>query len=422
MKQEWRIRYQESTELIGKNSVNVLTGFNANIDFLYKLENLEISLEDVDEDLVNPVENMSDLKSTLKYCVENGENEEVNGKDFHDLMPELGRKRMGGQAGIIANFLSGFNNYVMFHTPLLSKELANMINSQVVSPVMEGKILLKRVKECVTTDRTKKNTIIEFSGEKTGRLIVSDNLKGFGPYFRTGVEDNFEVLEEEIDRMILSGYQNIDGNLESKLQKAKKQLSSIESDKHLEYVAMEDQKSEKVFETVLPEFDSIGMDETEAKQIAEFSEVDLEGENLGSTEALKLSKELIREKGLSRVHVHTYRYHVCVSSKDYEIRPEKMSKAILFGEACAIQMADQGEIPDQEDMKRFDLENKHIHRGEPLEKLSHELGEDDFASEGVYEDDEFKVVAAPTLIHEEPERLVGMGDIISSGAFTAELK
>jgi len=422
MKEKWRMRYQESTELIGKSRVNMLTGFNANIDLLYSLEDLKIDLEEVDKELVNPVESISDLKSTLKYCVENGENEEVNGEGFHELMPNIGEKRIGGQAGIMANFLSGFDNYVVFHTPLLSDELANMISSEVVSPVMEGKLLLKRVQESSNTDRTKKNTIIEFNGEKTGRLIVSDKLRGFGPYFRSGVEDNFEALEDEIDRMILSGYQNIDGNLETKLEKAEKQLDNIETDKHLEYVAMEDQKSEKVFKTILNKFESIGMDETEAKQIAKFSEVEIEGDSLNSVEALKLSKELIKEKDLSRVHIHTYRYQLCVSSIDYDIGAEKIRKSVLFGEACATQMADQGSIPSRKDMEQFDLEDKHVHKGEPLEKLSHELGEKDFASEGVYENNEFKIVAAPTLIHEDPERLVGMGDVISSGAFTAELK
>lgn len=422
MKDKWRIRYQKSTELMGRSRVNMLTGFNANIDVLYNLESLNLDLEKVDSEIINPVEDISDLKSTLKHCLEKGENEEVNGEGFHKKMPKNGKRRIGGQAGIIANYLSGFDNYVAFHTPLLSEELAEMIDPEVVSPVVDGKLLLKRVRECVNTDRTKKNTIIEFKGEKTGRLIVSDNLRGFGPYFRTGVEENFGTLEDEIDRMIFSGYQNINGNFETKLEKARQQLNKLKTDKHLEYVAMEGEKSNKVFKDILPEFESIGMDETEAKQIAGFLETEIEGENLDSVEALSLSKKLIKKKGLSRVHIHTYRYHLCVTSKDYKVRPEKIRKSVLFGEASAIQMADQGEIPDQEDMEEFDLKNTHVHRLEPLENLSHELGDEELISEGVYEDEEFQVVAVPTLIHENPERLVGMGDIISSGAFTAELK
>jgi len=422
MKDKWRIRYRESVELMGRSRINILTGFNANIDLLYSLEDLKLNLNDVDAEIVNPVENLSDLKSNLKYCAENGQNQEVNGEGFHEVMGDGADKRIGGQAGIIANYLSGFDNYVAFHTPLLSDDLAEMMNSNVVSPVVDGKLLLKRVQECTNTDRTKKNTIIEFNGEKTGRLIVSDKLRGFGPYFRKGVEENFEVLEDEMDRMIFSGYQNIEGNFETKINKAKKQLNNINTDKHLEYVSMTGEKSQELLEEIVEEFESIGMDESEAKQIAELLDVETSKDKLSSIEGLKLAKELIEEKDLSRVHIHTYRYHLCVTSEDYKISAEKIRKSLLFGEASAIQMADQGSIPNKNDMEEFNLEKKHIHRVEPLEELGHEFSKEEFAAEGIYEDEEFTIVAVPSLIHEDPERLVGMGDIISSGAFTAELK
>ncbi|MFB6116203.1 MAG: ADP-dependent glucokinase/phosphofructokinase [Candidatus Nanosalina sp.] len=421
MKDKWRVEYQRILHVLEGDQVNILTGFNANIDLLFDLEDLHFDFSGSNPELVNPVESLEDLKSSLKYCMEKGENEEVDGEEFYRKIPGEGVRRIGGQAGIIANYLSGFNNYVAFHTPLLSEELAEMIDEDVVSPVMDGKLLLKRVNKCVNTDRTKKNTIIQFDGEKTGRLIVSDKMRGFGPYFRSGVEENFDVLEDEIDRMILSGFQNVEGNFEAKLQKSANQLDEISTEKHLEYVSMREKKSRMIFEEVLPKFDSVGMDETEAIQIAELMEMDV-GEELEITEAYELGRELLEKHGLSRCHIHTYGYHVCVAEDDYSIDENRMKRAMLYGEACAIQMADQGEIPDLEDMKKFELDGKHLHRLDPLEKLGHRLEEDEFAREGVYSDSEVKVAAIPTLIHDDPERLVGMGDIISSGAFTAEIK
>ena len=421
MKDKWRVEYQRILHILEGDQVNVLTGFNANIDLLFDLEDLGLDLSDSDPELVDPVKSLSDLKSSLNYCIENGENSEVDGEEFYRKIPEEGLRRIGGQAGIIANYLSGFNNYVAFHTPLLSSELADMINDEVVSPVMDGKLLLKRVEKCVNTDRTKKNTIIQFKGEKTGRLIVSDKMRGFGPYFRSGVEENFDVLEEEIDRMILSGFQNVKGNFEAKLQKAANQLEDIGTEKHLEYVSMREEKSRMIFEKILPKFDSVGMDESEALQLADLMDMEFE-DDLEITEAYELGRKLLEEHGLSRCHIHTYSYHVCVVEKDYRIDETRLKRAMLYGEACAIQMADQGDIPDLQDMKKFELDGKHLHRLDPLEKLGHRLEEQNFAREGVYSNPDIKVAAIPTLIHEDPKRVVGMGDIISSGAFTAELK
>ena len=421
MKDKWRVEYQRILHILEGKEVNILTGFNANIDLLFDLEDLGLDLSDSDSELVDPVESIEDLKSSLKYCIGNGENREVDGEEFYRNLDVEGRRRIGGQAGIIANYLSGFNNYVAFHTPLLSEELADMINEEVVSPVMDGKLLLKRVKKCVNTDRTKKNTIIQFDGEKTGRLIVSDKMRGFGPYFRSGIEENFDVLEQEIDRMILSGFQNVEGNFEAKLRKASNQLEKIETEKHLEYVSMRREKSRMIFEEILPKFESVGMDETEALQIAEIMDLGF-GDELEITQAYELGKKLIQEHGIPRCHIHTYSYHVCITEKEYRVDKNRIKRSMLYGEACAIQMADQGEIPDLKDMKKFELEGKHLHRLDPLEKLGKKLGEESFVSEGTYSDENFKVTAIPTLIHEDPERLVGMGDIISSGAYTAELK
>jgi len=295
------------------------------------------------------------------------------------------------------------------------------LNDNIVSPAVEGKLLLKRVQDCVNTDRTKENTIIEFESEKTGRLIISDKVKGFGPYFRSAIEDNLDVLEKDLDRIILSGFQNVDGNFEAKLEKSRKQLKEIETPKHLEYVSMEEEKARKILDDILPVFDSVGMDESEAFQVAEMFEMN-PGEELSLGDSFKLAKNLIEEKDISRCHIHSYRYHLVVTEQDYPVAKTKIRRAMLFGSASAIQLADQGTLPDMEDMENFELDGKHVHRLDELENFGHHIGEEDFAETGIAEHEGLNVVAIPTLIHEDPERLVGMGDVISSGTFIGELK
>jgi ADP-dependent phosphofructokinase/glucokinase len=420
MKDKWRVKYQKMVHLLDRDQVSVLTGFNANIDVIKNLEDLKIDLEEYDSELVDPVESHSDLLSSLKYCVKNGLNEEIRRKNFHESI-RGGVERIGGQGGIMANFLSRTGNYTVFYTPLLSEDLADKIDDEVVYPVVDGKFLLKRVKECVNTDRTKKNTIIQFEGEKSGRLIVSGRVKGFGPYFRKGVESNIDKLDEELDRIILSGFQNIKGNFETKLDKAKMQLNKFSVPKHLEYVSMEEEKAEKILNDLIEAFDSIGMDEVEIKEIAEHLGMNITDEP-SLLAAYRVAKTLLEEKNLSRVHIHTYRFHLVVTEGDYPLGMEKIQKAMLFGASAALKMAEQGDIPDVQDLKQFDIHDKHIHRLDELEKFGHKNNLEGFPETGKAEIDGLKVVATPNMIHENPERLVGMGDIISAGAFVGEEK
>ena len=421
MKDKWRLQYQESISLLDHDRINVLTGFNANIDILYDFEDLELDLTNVEPELKNPVENEEDLKSCLKFCIENGANKEVNRRNYSENLSASGVERLGGQGGIMANFLSGLGEYTTFYTPLLSGEIAGKLNEDVVYPSIEGKIILKRVKECVNTDRTKYNTIIEFDENETGRLILSGQVKGFGPYFRKGIEENSSSLDDNLDRIILSGFQNIEGNFETKLNKTEKQMNKFETPKHLEYVSMEEDKARKVLEDLLSSFDSIGMDEEEAKDIAELLKVDI-SDDVSLGDAYQVGKELVKNKEVSRCHIHSYKYNLVVVDEDYEISMDKIQESVLFGVSSAIQMAEIGELPDREDMQEFNLKDKHIHRLDELEDFGHHLNLENFTETGKAEIEGVKVVAVPSLIHENPKRLVGMGDIISSGAFTAEIR
>ena len=400
--------------------VNVLTGFNANIDYIYSFDDIDLDLEDVEARNMETVKNPEELKSVLKYCMENNGNKEVHGKHMAREFPGAD-KRLGGQGGIIADFLSKTDNYVVFYTPMLSKELAEKIDSEVVYPVADGGLKLKRIRDAVNTDRTKENMIVEYENEHTGRFIVSDTLQGFGPYFRKGVEDNLDKLDEEIDGAVLSGFHDADGNFEAKIDKAEIQLSQIKSPKHLEYTGMEKEKSRKILESLIPEFDSIGLDESEALEIGKMLEHEL-GDELSLGEAFQLSKTLIEDRELERVHIHTYRYHVTVTAEEYDTMPEKIRESMLYAENCALAMADTGEVPESTDLENYSLENKHVHMLDDLEHFQHHLDLENFVESGIASVEDFNVVAIPTLIHENPERVVGMGDIISSAAFTAELR
>lgn len=423
MKDAWIKKYKESRQLGYGNHLNVLVGFNANIDVSYDVDELDWNYKSSEPVNHDKVSNMDELEQLTHYCVNNQLNKEIKRNGFQEEFKEPGKKKIGGQAGIISNFLNRMNNYAIFYTPLLSEELTNLLDEDIVYPILEGENLrLKKVSEAINTDRFKKNTILEFKQEHTGRLILSDTLKGFGPFFRKGIEEKLQSLDKESDRMIFSGFHNAEGNFESKIEKAGLQLTKIASSKHLEYTNMADDHAEALLEEIVPNVDSIGFDEEEAKQLASLLGVDIGGK-IDILDALDICKELINEKDIYRVHLHTYDYHLTVTRNEYPVKHEKIREAMLFSEVCAMVMGDKGKIPNLEEVKGFSMEKKHLKRVDYLEKLGDQIETKRFARHGLGNTEEgYKVVAIPSLIHEDPKRLVGMGDIISSGAFIGELK
>jgi ADP-dependent phosphofructokinase/glucokinase len=417
MKQEWIRKYKQ---ILGRerDSVDVLTGFNANIDIIADLEDLDIDLEGTDSDHVEKVSGKDELKKELKHVIDNGLNEEVE----LEYEPSIkGENRLGGQAGIMSNFLCQQQNGVIFYTPFLSEELAQKMYERILTPVMDGKFVLKNVRDSVSADRTKKNLIIEYDNDTTGRAIFSRKMQGFGPYFRKGIEDNFDDLENNIDRAIFSGYHDVEGNMETKLKKAKKQLQKFNTAVHLEYVHRQE-TADLIIDNIFPYVNSLGLDEGECRKIAGKLGIDV-SEDLSLGEVFHVSRELIKDKqDLERVHVHTYRYHVTVCKQDYSIDEERIQEAMLYGELAAIISADIGELPSPEDFDRFNFEEIHLHRLDDLEHFGDFFDIHDFARNGKANVEGMRVVAIPTLIHEDPKRLVGLGDIISSGAFVGELQ
>ncbi|MFB6203742.1 MAG: ADP-dependent glucokinase/phosphofructokinase [Candidatus Nanohaloarchaea archaeon] len=423
MKDIWANRYEKIEEKIGRDTVEVLVGFNANIDVTYAVEDLELDFRSSEPEDMDRVDSIEDLKSVLRYHVEKEENGEVDLGRL-DLDLDGGDESVGGQAGIMANFLSGFHNSVTFYTPLLSQELADLMRKDILYPVYDGGFVLKNVRDSANTDRTKKNRIFEYSNDR-GRMILSDKIRGFNPYFREGVADHLEEMDEHLDRVLLSGFHDVKQDVEGSLSNAGDQMSRIETPIHFEFVDTDSERIEAIADHVIPEADSLGLDEHEMDELEEVLDLDITGEEdrVSLGEAYRAAKKLMDRYGLSRVHLHTYRFHVVVTDQDYPVGPEKIRDAMMWGEVQAIRMGDLGRIPELEDTRKsLDMDDKHLKRLDDLEDFGKFFGLENFAEEGFAEVEDYQVSAIPTIIHEDPERVVGMGDVISSGTFVAELK
>jgi ADP-dependent phosphofructokinase/glucokinase len=414
MKQKWLNRYREAGENLSFDS-KVLLGFNCNIDVLQSFEELSLDLEDIKGEELRRISSRDEFRKVLKFSRTRERNLEVSIENL-DIEIE-GEERIGGQAGIMSNFLSRIGNRSVLYTPFLSEDLSELIDPEVVYPVADENLTLQSVPDAVNSDRTKRNYIVE-SEDVSSRVILSDHIRGFGAYFRKGVEEKFPEMQESIDRAILSGFHDVEGNFESKLRKAEKQLRKIHVPTHLEFVSTTHERDEMILGRIASCFTSIGMDESELKRIADILGYSIEEEpSLG--DVYSISKKIIQKYNMSRVHVHTKNFQAVVADRKYPVKDTRIRESMLFGCLAANSMAEIGKIPEREDIG-INEENMHVKRLDDLEHFEEFFNLDNFAETGTARLEDYKVVAIPTLIHEEPEKLVGMGDLISSGAFIGE--
>lgn len=413
-------KYSNAAGMAPGESVDALLGFNANIDVIYSAE--EIETDGVEASKAEKVTSLEELRAALKYCLDEGVNREIP-MDMDEL-PGGGEERVGGQAAIMSNYLANLGDGAIFYTPFLSEEIAKEMDEKVLYPTTEnGEFVLKNVKDAVNSDRTKRNLIFEFSGEETGRIIFSSDIKGFGPYFREGVEDNLDRIDENVDRVLLAGFHNASGNAEAKIIKSRDQVEKIETPVHMEYVHRDDDKARLVLEHILPEVDSIGLDGEEVRSLARLADLEADlHESLTPGDAFHISRQLVEDYGTERVHIHTSRFQIVVVGEDYPVGKERLRDALLFGQLSAVTTCEKGELPVPEDFEGLDMEDKHIHPVDELADFQDFFGLESFVETGTAEIDGYRVAAVPALVHENPRRLVGLGDVISCGSFVAEVK
>ncbi|PSG99986.1 MAG: hypothetical protein BRC28_01820 [Nanohaloarchaea archaeon SW_4_43_9] len=413
LERKWIEKYMESLNLLGRTA-KVFTGFNVNIDVAHG-EKFEL---DKPPEIGDRVENIEELKAALRYCKENGENHEV---DYSELEIGRGKKRqIGGQGGIMSNYLAETGNEVILYTSLLSEELSEIMSEKILYPVEDDNILyLKNIQNAVNSNQTKINHIFEFEGEKSGRLILSGRLKGYEPYLPHDLEEDLPLIQGNIDCCIFSGFHNVTGNKEVRLKKSAEQLGEMHRPIHVEYVHKDRETANMILNYIVPEADSLGLDETELREIAGTLELDPpESPNFG--EAFNLLRKIREKFELSRIHLHTHRYHITLTESHYPVKPERIRESMLFGELSAIQLAEKGEIPDSGDLQDFSVKGKNIQGVQELENFGNFHDMKGFAEEGIAELEDVTVVGIPVIIHQDPERTVGMGDLISSGSFSME--
>lgn len=398
---DWERKYLDTAEKFRELSCGkkLLAGFNTNIDRVLRAEDI---VEDFPSEKMEKISSWDDFQKVLNFCLDSGKNMEIDLKDYR---PEIdgGETFIGGQGGIVSTFISRMGAESVLYTPIVSERLVESIDNEILGVKTGDGLEFKGITECVNSEKFKENLIIEFRSEKSGRLILSDHLEGFQPLFSEDIEDRIDELEKMVDRFFLAGFHHLE---KKKIEKAGRQVRSLKSPVHVEYVYTDDRKSDTVVEEILPNADSIGFDEEEMLQVLESVGINDSPEKI--EDFVEDLVEVREFTGVERVHLHTYEFHICVVSDSYGRTREQVLEEMVFGEIAAIASAEKGDIPFREDVESFDFEDKHFRGVDEIKEKT---------DEGIIELDNGFAALIPVVIHEDPERLVGLGDMISAGSF-----
>ena len=431
--------------------LSVFLAYNTNVDVITHIdegfENLftEEEIRKAKKQDPGLLENKVDLLAAVMDCMDRGEGNEIQitNQSFKDWMTENvneGKKRLGGQAGIMSDLLSKLGCETILYTTNMSREQASLFKNRknLKFPYVEdGKLKMTHPINCYKKIPTKKNWILEFfedqelfgtKAKKNSRFIASsayrhENLE------LGDVEKKTEELANNVDCMILAGYHNLlekypDGttwrdHLESGkefLRKVKK--ANPELKVQVEFSAIHRKDLRKaILEEVVPLADVFSFDTNELGLIEDDLEISKDTPNPGMpSELSETLKKLIEELEIGGVSVHTHHYYMSVS-RSY-IDPEPIKEGFEFARDVAWARASGREL-NRENIEKAG-EVKPSERGIEYRKSLGDFLEDErFCETGIHRD-EFDIVMVPNKLYGDPQLTVGLGDVISSTSFAVE--
>lgn len=458
LKEKWKDRYLDF-KIPKKKDFFVLSGFNTNVDLVVDLtkENVKGYLEKLDMNKIkdnfdHPPSHSKTEEGSFAALLKHLDKGEAGEIDLDDKAVrdkildffEIKTSKIGGQAGIVSNFLSEFVKPLVY-TPLVSEEQRGYFKEGVKYPIKtEEGLRLVNARDYSNTSITKKNIVFEYRkglevpgfeivANSDGRFILSDHLEDYKPIFPEDFVRNSPDFIEKTKRVFLSGYQDIqDIDFRSLTERGRKQIKKFkeinnELKVHLELISQRDAEVDKaVVNRIGKECHSLGCDEPELCQLLELiGESELKQELIRGGFDLKdlidASKQVMEKLGNQRLHIHTKEFLITLTNEDYGVAPEKIRDSLLFGGRSAMVKATLSHIPSRKEL----IEKPACHildeSMEELKRFARRRGDDKIAETGIYRDEGYNVVIVPSLIADEVAGLVGLGDIISSGSFVAEV-
>lgn len=452
-KKMWEEKYQIVPDQLKKikKVKAIATGFNANIDAIYKLsverlseliEKTKLSLTDLNNvERCRILDKQDFVKGVFKTFTQGIAEEWIceDEKVYQWMREEVGYDylQIGGQGGIMANVLSTVGvKKVYAHANSLPKLQAEQFaqNDNLLSFDENGDI-----KPAYRIDRKKdlplihwivefrKGDILELEGQKFRCPKSNRFIATYDPLnLKLVLDQNFvtHIKQEKLDFAVLSGFHALLANSggEALIDEAAEKIkawkeASPQTIFHLEIASTQDIVIRKaIVQKLIPIVDSIGINDRETmdllevldqKALAKYCRQQTTSENL--LKGLSVIKE---KTGVKRAQLHMFGLYLTLQDKGFKITPSDNIKGMMAAAVVAASKAKTGAVDDENIQSvKYDVSDVGLIE---LDSLSVALGQPDLALKGLGRYRFWDLVAVPTILIEKPISLVGMGDTISS--------
>ncbi|MBN2109977.1 MAG: ADP-dependent glucokinase [Methanosarcinaceae archaeon] len=445
--------------------MNILCGYNANIDAINKVEGARMAKmaeayegEIADAMLKPPgiISSIPDFFAGLFLCMQHGTGAEwmVRDRDvfrwLRDNFLEGSFLRMGGNMGIMANVLSELGaSRVVPNVANPSELQMSFFSRKAIFIPDQGDV---RNKGCSGNNENdlihfvfdfRKGNSFTFLGNDISIPRENRFIATFDPLnFELYIDDKFSIyaLEHinEMDGALISGYHMLREDYPDGSGYAEKLDRSIEQLKqwkelngrlhiHIEFGHFSsEQMAYDVFGRLFPHVDSMGMNEDELAMLVHMNGLDANGIlKMDANAIIEAAISLCGTSGHGRLLVHTREFVLSVSPGGL-MKPGQTLESLHFGVNCAAAFACSGKLGDRDfimeiaskiDESEFGkLQMKRIGDTIPCEHRN--TNGNTFVSKYRGHD----ICAVPARLCEDPVSTVGLGDTISSAIFLRELE
>ena len=374
---------------------------------------------------------------------------------FRWIMKHFGydRLKLGGTSGCMANSLAplGLRKILVYANPLTKQLLDLFIDSDnlFVATQIGDEVQLKNPRKAYQREGIEAmHWGFEFAEGTTIKLndltLTAPRTSRFYPCWNP-VNNKLQLSEafkrgvlqyiDQFSHFIVAGYQVLspdypDGTMcidymlptleyLRELKDAKPELKL-----HFECDTIPSDKIRRgILEYVLPQMDSMGLNEVELDYFIK----DMRGEKIGELGGAGSVEyyfqgliELSELTGLKRIHFHNLGYYICIQHCR-DIQLEQTRQAMILAAVIASQRALTGDVTSDitfEQVKQVPFSQEGLEQMQAIAK--HISAPASFFETGIFEYHGYNVIFLPTKVVKNPALTVGLGDTISAVAFLAE--
>ena len=377
---------------------------------------------------------------------------------FRWIMKNFGydRLKLGGTSGCMANSLAplGLRKILVYANPLTKQLLELFVDSDnlFVAAQIGDEVQLKQPRKAYQREGIEAmHWGFEFAEGTTIKLndltLTAPRTSRFYPCWNP-VNNKLQLSEafkrgvlqyiDQFSHFLVAGYQVLspdypDGTtcIDYMLPTLKylKELKDAKPELRLHFecdTIPADKIRRGILEYVLPQMDSIGLNEVELDYFIK----DMRGEKIGELGGAGSVEyyfqglmKLADLTGLKRIHFHNLGYYLCIQHrKNFQF--ERTRQAMILAAVIAVQRALTGDVTvgqtslSAEQIKEIPFSQEGLEQMQAIAK--HISAPPSFFDTGIFEYHGYNVIFLPTKVVRNPALTVGLGDTISAVAFLAE--